>query len=80
MYMRLHHNDVMSTVDHSRVELQLRDGIECSDYINANFISVSYLLSSSCTCKELHVTDAGLKHSTRCQIHLYLCIFFKYNV
>ena len=39
----------MSVVDHSRVELELLDGVECSDYINANFISVRYCFEISYT-------------------------------
>ena len=33
----------VSAVDHSRVELASIDEIECSDYINANYIAVSGL-------------------------------------
>ncbi len=29
------------TVDHSRVKLKEKPGVECSDYINANYITVS---------------------------------------
>ena len=29
-------------VDHSAVKLKLKPGVECSDYINANYIAVSH--------------------------------------
>lgn len=44
------------TVDHSRVRLTPIEGVECSDYINANYVTVSFYFLGYETLVSVNVT------------------------
>ena len=44
------------TVDHSRVRLTPIEGVECSDYINANYVTVSFYSLAYETLVSVNVT------------------------